>query len=146
MSRKKSMVRVAGAQELRRRLKAAGDDLADLKAVHLEIAEAVAAKARTKAPVKTGALKKTIRASGTKTAATVRMGSKRVPYANTVHWGRRMYPNMRAKGTDAKGRSMPFAAPVDANPFVWETAHADEAEIQKFYSEYIDKALEGTKQ
>lgn len=143
MSRKKSMVRVAGAQELRRRLKAAGDDLADLKAVHLEIAEAVAAKARTKAPVKTGALKNSIRASGTKTAATVRMGSKRVPYANTVHWGRRMYPNMQAKGSDAKGRSMPFAAPVDANPFVWDTAHASEEQIQKFYADYIEKALEG---
>lgn len=78
---------VKGAKELRKTLKAAGDDMKDLKATHLRVAQQVVPVARTLAPKRTGRLAGSIRGSGTKTAAVVRAGSKAVPYANPIHWG-----------------------------------------------------------
>lgn len=144
----KSEFLVVGAKEARAKLKKAGDDLSEMKQLHLEIAQAVADAARPKAPVGSpsrgdphpGRLKKSVRASGTKTAATVRMGSKRVPYANAIHWGRRMWP---ALGVIPKSGRRPFRAPIPSRPFIFNTAHAMEPAIRAKYERFIKTVLEG---
>lgn len=82
------VVQVEGARELRRTLRKAGDDLDDFKSVHREIGGIVVDSARPKTPRGfTGRLEASVRASGTKTAAVVRAGKARVPYAGPIHWG-----------------------------------------------------------
>lgn len=79
------VVQVIGAAQLRRTLRAAGQDLTDLKRVHAEVGRIVVAAAH--APTRTGALAASIRAGSAATSATVRAGGARVPYAGPIHWG-----------------------------------------------------------
>lgn len=83
----KPAMEVEGARQLRRTLKRAGADLADLKAAHADVAALVASRARPRAPRRTGALDATTRSSGTQAAAIVRAGTAGVPYAGPIHWG-----------------------------------------------------------
>lgn len=101
-------VRVQGARELRRAIGSSVAELADLKALHKESAELVAAEARTRVPVRSGALRSSIKASGTKTKAIVRAAStgKSKPYGARQHWAQQqgrpgdqfVYKAMGAKG------------------------------------------------
>lgn len=82
------MLSVEGARQLRRTLKGANPQLLErLKAAHRAAAEVVAARARQLVPVDSGRLQATVRPGGTKTAALVRAGTARVPYARPIHWG-----------------------------------------------------------
>jgi hypothetical protein len=83
----KAGIRVEGAPELRRTLKRAGDDLSDLKTAHATAAQYVAARSRGTAPRRKGVLAASVRGSGTKTAAVIRAGGARVPYAGPIHFG-----------------------------------------------------------
>jgi hypothetical protein len=78
---------VDGARQLRASLKRAGLSVQDLKDAHRQVAELVAAKAVPDAPRRTGRLASTVRPAGTQSAAIVRAGSARVPYAGPIHWG-----------------------------------------------------------
>ncbi len=81
-------VSVEGARELRKALKTVGDEAkAGLKDVNLEVAEIVARAAVTKVPVRSGALRETVRAAGAQTRASVKAGFKKVPYAGVIHFG-----------------------------------------------------------
>ena len=85
-------LRVDGARELRAQLKAAGQDLQDLKDAHKKVADVVAKEAAPDAPVgppEGGHLKDTMRTAGTQSAAIVRIGRARNPYAGPIHWGHR---------------------------------------------------------
>lgn len=81
------LVEIEGARELRRQLRAAGDDMEDLKEINRAAAEIAAGAARMRAPRDSGALAGDIRASGTKTAGVIRAGRKRLPYAGPIEWG-----------------------------------------------------------
>ena len=75
-----------GFKELRETIRAAQRDLADMKPVNTEVSSYVLD--RTQAPIgPSGDLSKSGRSSGTKTAAVVRFGTRRVPYAQPIHWG-----------------------------------------------------------
>lgn len=80
-------VRVEGARELRKSLKAAGVEMADLKAVNANVAAMVASAASAAAPRKSGRLAASVR--GNKAVATARIsaGTAGVPYAGPIHWG-----------------------------------------------------------
>ena len=82
-----AIAEIEGAKELRRSLKAAGDDLSDLKAAHAEAARTVATAAQAGAPMRTGRLSASIRGSGAKAGATVRAGGARIPYAGVQEFG-----------------------------------------------------------
>lgn len=123
---KRPLVEIDGARELRRTLRAAGDDMEDLKAAHLAAANIAASAARARAPRLTGALAGDIRASGTKTAGIVRAGRKRIPYAGAVHWG---WP--------ARG--------MKARPYITEGAQQTEPVWVPLYQKEIDKALSKVK-
>lgn len=86
-------VQIEGGRELRRKLREAGDDMTELKALHKRLADDVADTAKTKVPVRSGRLQRSIRGSGTRTSATVKAGNNRqrgftaVPYAKPIHFG-----------------------------------------------------------
>ncbi|WP_394938823.1 hypothetical protein [Psychromicrobium sp. YIM B11713] len=80
-------IKVEGARELRASLKEAAGDLEDLKALHKKIAAEALPFALFSTPNETGALVSTGRSSGTATAAYIRFGNLRTPYAGAIHWG-----------------------------------------------------------
>ena len=69
-------IQLKGASELARGLKKAGADMKDLRQVNKEAAQIVVPEAKSLAPHKSGKL-----------AASVRAGSKRVPYAGVINYG-----------------------------------------------------------
>lgn len=81
------IVSVAGGRMLRATLKTADHDLGTLKGVHASVAGVVAGRAKQLAPKVSGTLAGTVRPAGTKTAAIVRAGFKRTPYAGPNNWG-----------------------------------------------------------
>lgn len=83
----KATVEVRGARKLRAACKRAGVDLDDLREAHAEAARIVETASRARVPVLSGTLAASLRSSGTKTAAVVRAGGARVPYAGPIHWG-----------------------------------------------------------
>lgn len=114
------VVEVKGAKELRRAIRQAGDsDLKlELKKANREVADIVANEARTTIPVRSGALRDTIRASGTMASGVVRTGTKRVPYAGVIHFG---WP----------------ARKIEPRPFLYEAADARVDEVVGRYETAI---------
>lgn len=127
-------MKVEGARNLRRSLKQAGEDLSDLKAAHRKAADIAADAARGIVPSRTDRLRKSIRAAATQSAAIMRAGSKRLPYANAVHWGRKAWPNV----------SHPRATPSFMYPRLFLTKGAKETEPQwvGLYMQAVEDALE----
>lgn len=82
-------IQVEGLRELRRMLKAAENaaGLAMLKAAHKSAADLVVARALPNVPVRSGALRASVRALGSQAKGTAKAGGARVPYAAAIHWG-----------------------------------------------------------
>jgi hypothetical protein len=81
-------VKVKGYKQAIKALQAIGVPAAEIKAAGSEAGELVANEARGLVPVKTGALRNSIRVSKALTKVTVSAGNNRsVPYANPIHWG-----------------------------------------------------------
>lgn len=80
-------VQVEGAARLRRTLKAAGSDLQDLKDAHAKAAGIAETAAEQLVPVRSGALRASLRSSGTQSGGIIRAGGASVPYAAPIHWG-----------------------------------------------------------
>ncbi|WP_311878679.1 hypothetical protein [Microbacterium forte] len=118
--------KVEGGRELRRTLRQAGDDLQDLTKAHREAAEIAARASSALAPVKSGRLRDTIRAAGTKTAGIVRAGFARVPYAAVIHWG--------------WGRRH-----IKAQPFISRGAQDSEGSWIRVYEDYIETTIQKVK-
>lgn len=111
-----------GVRELARTLRQAGQDLQDLKDANARAAGIVEPVARTGAPVKSGALRATVRSTGTKAAGVIRAGKKSVPYAGPIHFG---WP--------ARG--------IPARPFVADAAKATEERWARVYEDAVQNAL-----
>ncbi|WP_314148238.1 HK97 gp10 family phage protein [uncultured Leifsonia sp.] len=123
----KAVYEVRGGRQLRKSLRTAGDDLADLKDVHKQAAAIAADRAADRAPRRSGRLAATIRAAGTKTAGIVRVGNNtRVPYAPVIHWG-------------WKRRH------ITANPFASRGAQESEPRWLPLYERYVDTTLDKIK-
>ena len=116
------VVGVAGARELRRTLKAAGDDLEDLKAVNATIARYVALRAAAMAPRRSGTLAGSVRGNQAKTMARVAAGGARVPYAGPIHWG---WPRRH----------------IRPQPFLVDAAHVTEPTWTKYYLREIERIV-----
>jgi hypothetical protein len=86
-------IQVEGSRQVRRKFREIGNDMSDLRELHKRLADDVAGTAKTKVPVRSGRLQRSIRGSGTKTAARIRAGNNRksgpssVPYAAPIHFG-----------------------------------------------------------
>jgi hypothetical protein len=81
------LVRVEGARELRRTMKAAALDLDDLKAANARAAAMVAQWASVTAPRRTGALGASVRAARQAGRARIVAGNAAVRYSGPIHWG-----------------------------------------------------------
>jgi hypothetical protein len=114
------VVKVEGMRRLRRELKRAGVDLADLREVNLSAARTVAQAAHP--PRRTGALAGSVRPGASRTAGVVRAGGARVPYAGPIHWG---WP----------------ARNIEAQPFLVDAAHATEPVWVDQYFRELDRVL-----
>lgn len=132
--RDKGTVQVIGARQLRKTLKAAGEDLTDLKAAHRQAAEIAAKASAALAPVgKTGQLRRSVRASGTTTAGIIRAGKKSVPYANAIHWGRKWWPNKQ---------NARHVASFWGRPFLSDGAQNSEGQWLPIYERTVEGAIE----
>jgi len=81
-------VKVAGLKQAIKALQAIGVPAAEIKAAGSEAGELVAGQARALAPVRSGALRNSIRVSKSLNRVSVSAGNnKSVPYANPIHWG-----------------------------------------------------------
>lgn len=80
-------VRVTGLRETQRKLKSLGVQVADLKEANARIAGRVVDQAKTLTPVRSGALRDSIRASKAQNKITIRGGSARTLYASFVEYG-----------------------------------------------------------
>jgi hypothetical protein len=116
------LLRVDGARELRRSLKAAGDDLEDLRAVHATVARYVALRAAAMAPRRSGRLAGSVRGNNAKTSAVVKSGGARTPYAGPIHWG---WPRRH----------------IAAHPFMVDAAHTTEPTWTRYYLREVERII-----
>jgi HK97 gp10 family phage protein len=83
-----SGVKVKGYKQAIKALQAIGVPASEIKAAGSAAGELVANQARSLAPVRTGALRNSIRVSRALNRVSVSAGNNRsVPYANPIHWG-----------------------------------------------------------
>ncbi|GAA1790917.1 HK97 gp10 family phage protein [Leucobacter iarius] len=112
-----------GAAKFRKTLRAAGDDLEDMKEAHAKAAGIVEGETRRRVPRgATGRLAGSIRSSGTKTAGVIRAGRKSIPYAGVIHWG---WP----------------ARHITPRPFAADAAKATESQWGRIYDDLVAKAI-----
>lgn len=123
-------IQVEGLDELRRELRRVRDSELDatMKLIHVELAREVIDKALPNVPVRSGALKGTVRAAGTVRDAIGRAGKASVPYAPIIHWG---WP--------ARG--------IPSRPFLRDAAQSIERDIEDRYdkqvSDMLDRVIKG---
>ena len=83
-----SNIKVTGLNEAVGALRAIGVPSAEIGKASQEAGEIVAGRARSLVPVRTGALRATIKARKVARKVVVSAGNNnRVPYANPIHWG-----------------------------------------------------------
>lgn len=81
-------VKIKGYKSAIKALQEIGVPTSEIKAAGSEAGELVAAEARQLVPVRSGALRNTIRVTKALNAVSVKAGNERkVPYANPIHWG-----------------------------------------------------------
>lgn len=80
-------VQIKGGTEMRKALRGVGDGLADLKMIHLQVAQTVAIAARQNAPRKTGRLIASIKPKATQGSARVEGGGGGVPWFAVREFG-----------------------------------------------------------
>lgn len=113
------MVRVDGLRELKRTMRAAGADLADLKEATAAAGATVAQAAIARAPHKSGRLAASIKSNRAMNVATV---GSRLVYGGPIHWG---WPGHN----------------IAATPFIADAATATEPVWTAAYLANIDAIL-----
>ena len=143
-------VQVMGHREFVRVLRALGDDAVnDIKKAHADAARIVEDAAKPMAPTSAGgrsdvsgtpywyggpsrspgALRGSVRSSGTQRGGFVRAGKKLVPWAGPVHFGWPSRPDA-AKGWRG--------GPIRPNPFLFDALDKRREEVADKFARYID--------
>lgn len=130
-------VRVEGAAELRRdlrklRVEGLGRQLAP---INKSAADVVVAAALPNVPVRSGRLKRSVRALGSQRAGRARAGSASVDYAAAIHWGR--------KRGNVWGNK-PGNNPIVGRPFLWDAAQRQQQAVVAKYQSSINALIERT--
>lgn len=119
----KGREQIEGLKELQRELNKLGADAKnDMKPAHQEAAKTVAEASRPLAPVLTGRLAESLRASATKTSGRVRAGNVSVPYAGPIHFG---WP----------------ARAIRANPFIYHALDERRADVVALYDKRMGEII-----
>ena len=137
-------IQVRGAARLRRTLKAAGDDLADLRQAHLAAATIAAAAARSQAPVgPTGRTAASVRPGATKTAAIIRAGRASMPWVGRVHYGDPGTGASKPTGLGAVWARVTGSGhgKISPHPYLTDGAQASEPVWGPAYFQALTKAL-----
>lgn len=116
---KRVEIEVVGSRRLAATLKDAARDLGKFANPARAAASIAAATARGIAPVRTGALRGSIRSRSTKTVGIISAG---IRYARPVHWG-----------SPARG--------IPARPFLSQGAQASEAIWVRGYQEHVNNTI-----
>lgn len=122
-SRGQDFAEIEGLRELRKALKETGDDLADLREANRSAGELVVHEAWRHVPVRSGALRDTIRTAAQLGFALVRSGTARVPYAGPIHFG------WAAHG-------------IEPNPFLYDAVDARQQEVVDTYWRSLGHIIE----
>lgn len=103
-------IQVDGLRETRKELRRVDDAVGKemLRDAHKNLAEKVAALALPHVPVRSGALKATVRGLGSIASARGVAGKATVPYAAAVHWGTGPRPGQKGPHNIAR------------RPFLWD--------------------------
>lgn len=123
-------VQIDGLKELQSTMRKLGADMADWNALNGKVGDLVANASRVMAPKRSGRLAGSIRSGRTRTAAIVRMGGARVPYANAVHWG--TGPRLGRRGPHN----------IVGHRFIWQAAQDTEATWQRIYLEGLQAMVD----
>lgn len=117
-------IQVDGLDDLRKELRRVKDKEldAEMKAIHKQLADEVADRARPKVPVRSGALRDSLRTTGTVRDAIGRVGRTSVPYAAVIHWG-----------SPKRG--------IRSRPFLTDAAAAMERDITDRYDQQVAEML-----
>jgi len=117
------VVQIDGLKRVRRELKRAGVDLADLREPNMAAARIVAAAAVPATPRRSGRLAGSVRPGASRTAGVVRAGGASVPYGGPVHWG---WP----------------ARNIKAQPWLSDAAQATEPQWVNTYFRTLEQVLD----
>lgn len=130
-------VKVDGLRDLRRNIKRLNEDELPraLRDANRGAAALVARRALPNVPVRTGRLRKSVKALASQSNARVKAGSRRVPYAAVVHWGRKR-GNVGSPPGNRPGRNV-----VTGKPFLYDALERSRREIIDTYQEQIDEML-----
>lgn len=147
-------IQVDGLDELKRALKNAPKDIRkEFKDLQKPIANQLLSEAVQRVPVKSGALRSSLKAYTTLYAAGVRSGNSKVQYGNFIHWGANGWPKAsgeQAKHNNAinrKAKQRQIASKagrdrkIEGTRFIWEPAKdmVDRSdEVLKQYEQAID--------
>lgn len=116
------VVRVDGGRQLRAALRDMEDGLSDLRTANAEAAAIAARAGQADAPRRSGLLAASVRPGATQSAALIRAGSARVPYAGVIHYG----------WADRH---------ISPNPFLREGAEQTQPAWLAIYSRTIDRLI-----
>ena len=124
-------IKVAGLNEAIRALRAIGVPSAEIGLASQEAGELVATRARSLVPVRTGALRATIKAKKIARKVVVSAGNNtRVPYANPIHFGW----NYDKKNLQAKN--------IRPRPFFSNALTSTRTQVYQIFFDNIEKLFQ----
>ena len=126
-------VRIEGADELRRALRYVGDAglKKQLAKANKDAAALVVNRALPNVPVRSGRLKKSVRALGSQRSGRAVAGASQVKYAAAIHWGRRR-GNVGSPPGNRNGTNV-----IAGRPFLYDAARAHRAQVVDQYEEAV---------
>lgn len=124
-------VRIEGLREVRKQLKDFDDKVGKdmLRDAHKQLAEKVVDLAMPHVPVKTGALKASVRPLGSVSAATGKAGGAKVPWAAAIHWGTGPRPGLKGPHN------------IRRRPFLLDALHRLEPDAADEYAEQLRRLI-----
>lgn len=127
-------IQVEGLSELRRTLKRFADDAPKaMREANLAAARTVIAAALPNVPVRSGALKRTIKPLASATAARMKLGgTNAVPYAAAVHWGTGPRPGLRGPHK------------IRRRAFLWDARQSLSREVRDQYERDLEALITRT--
>jgi hypothetical protein len=136
-------IEVEGAKELRKIFRDIGDKNLgkELRAANKTVSQIVVEAALPNVPVRSGKLRRSVKALATQTAAYGKAGSKAVPYAAAIHWGEGVGNVHASSGATFKrpGRN------IRGVPFLWDAADQTINRAVREYEDAVQKILDGVR-
>lgn len=102
----------------------------EMTKIHKGIAQTIVAEALPSVPVRSGALRASVRGAGTARQAIGRAGGAKVPYAAAQHWGTGLRAGLRGPHN------------IKARPFLWAAAQKVERGVLDDYADAVEDLID----